>query len=82
MVEMADEKQSEKKAAIKQVAAAESIIQMALALPLGCAVGWLGGSWLDQKLHQGWIGVVGILLGAVGGFTQILRLAGRSAKRD
>jgi uncharacterized membrane protein YeaQ/YmgE (transglycosylase-associated protein family) len=53
------------------------MIQVAIALPLGCVLGWLAGSWLDRHFHQGWIGVTGILLGAVGGFIQIYRTATR-----
>jgi ATP synthase protein I len=56
---------------------AESMIQLAIALPLGCVLGWLFGSWLDRKFGTHWIGVVGILLGAAGGFIQIFRTASR-----
>ncbi len=59
---------------------AESFIQLAVALPVGCVVGWFLGHWVDGKLHQNWIGVVGILLGAVGGFIQIYRTATRYMK--
>jgi F0F1-type ATP synthase assembly protein I len=61
---------------------AESMIQLAIALPLGCLVGWLLGSWLDRHFHQEWMGVVGILLGAIGGFIQIFTTASRYLKRD
>ena len=56
---------------------AESLIQLALALPLGCVLGWFLGHWLDGKLHQNWIGVAGIVLGAVAGFLQIFRTASK-----
>jgi len=53
---------------------AESMIQLAIALPAGCVIGWLVGA--------GWIGTFirldfncGILLGAVAGFVQIFRTA-------
>ena len=59
---------------------AESFIQLAVALPVGCVLGWFLGHWLDGKLHQNWIGVAGILLGAVGGFIQIYRTATRYMK--
>ena len=59
---------------------AESMIQVAIGLPAGCLIGWLAGHWLDGKFHQGWIGVVGILLGAVGGFIQIFTIANRYMK--
>ncbi len=60
---------------------AESMIQLAIALPAGCLVGWLLGEWMGRHFHQGWMGVAGILLGAVGGFIQIFRLATGYLKR-
>lgn len=60
---------------------AESMIQLALALPAACAIGWLAGSWLDKHFHQHWIGIVGIVLGAIGGFIQIVTMASRYLKK-
>ncbi len=57
------------------------MIQLAIALPAGCVIGWLIGAWLDRHFHQNWIGIVGILLGAVAGFMQIFRTASRYLKR-
>ena len=65
-----------------QLVKAESFIQLAIALPAGCVIGWLIGAALDKHFHQHWIGVVGILLGAVGGFIQIFTMASRYLKRD
>jgi F0F1-type ATP synthase assembly protein I len=61
---------------------AESMVQLAIALPAGCVIGWLAGSWLDKHFHQGWISIVGILLGALAGFVQIFRTASRYLKND
>ncbi len=61
---------------------AESMIQLAIALPAGCLIGWVAGSWLDRHFHQSWISVVGILLGAVAGFVQIFTTASRFLKKD
>jgi ATP synthase protein I len=61
---------------------AESIIQVAIALPAGCVLGGLLGLWLDRHFHQGWIAVAGIGLGAVAGFIQMFRTASRYLKRD
>ncbi len=69
------------KGALGDLVKAESMIQLAIALPAGCVIGWLAGEWLDHHFHQGWISVVGILLGAVAGFVQIFRTASRYIKR-
>jgi len=69
------------KGALGDLVKAESMIQLALALPAGCVIGWLGGSWLDHHFHQSWIAIAGILLGAVAGFVQIFRTASRYIKR-
>ena len=67
--------------ALGQLVKAESFIQLAIALPAGCVIGWLIGAALDRHFHQHWIGVVGILVGAVGGFLQIFLMASRYLKR-
>jgi ATP synthase protein I len=61
---------------------AESMIQLAIALPAGCVIGWVIGSWLDRHFHQGWMSIAGILLGAVAGFVQIFTTAARFLKKD
>lgn len=70
-----------KKGAMGELVTAESMIQLAIALPAGCLVGWLLGAWLDRHFHQGWMGIAGILLGALGGFIQIFRVASGYLKR-
>lgn len=70
-----------KSGAPAELVTAESMIQMAIALPAGCLIGWLAGGWADRHFHQHWIGVAGILLGAAGGFIQIFRTASRFLKR-
>jgi ATP synthase protein I len=69
-----------KKHALGEVVKAESMIQLAIALPAGCVVGWLAGTWADHHFHQHWIGVAGIVLGAIAGFLQIFRTASRYLK--
>ena len=69
------------KGALGELVKAESMIQLALALPAGCVIGWLVGAWLDRHFHQNWMGIVGILLGAVAGFMQIFVTASRYLKR-
>jgi ATP synthase protein I len=61
---------------------AESMVQLALALPAGCFIGYAIGEGLDKHFHTGWIVVVGILLGAAGGFVAMFRTASRAMKRS
>jgi F0F1-type ATP synthase assembly protein I len=61
---------------------AESMIQLAIALPAGCLIGWLIGAWMDKHFHQSWISIAGIVLGAVAGFIQIFTTASRFLKND
>ena len=75
---MADE---DRKSAFGELVKAESMIQLAIALPAGCVIGWLAGAWLDKHFHQNWIGITGILLGAIGGFMQIFMTASRYLRR-
>ncbi len=77
-----NERVNGKKGALGELVTAESMIQLAIALPAGCLIGWLAGAWLDRHFHQGWMGIAGILLGAVGGFIQIFRTSSKYLKRD
>jgi ATP synthase protein I len=80
---MADEQNDGKKnGALGDLVKAESMVQLALALPAGCLIGALGGTALDKYFHTGWIAVVGILLGAAAGFISIYRTASKAMKRD
>jgi F0F1-type ATP synthase assembly protein I len=58
------------------------MVQLAIAIPAGCLIGWLLGSWLDLHFHQGWIAITGIVLGAVGGFIEIFVAASRYLKNN
>jgi ATP synthase protein I len=69
------------KGALGDLVKAESMIQLAIALPAGCVIGWLIGSWLDRHFQQTWISIAGILLGAAAGFMQIFLTASRYLKR-
>ncbi len=40
------------KGPLGELVKAESMIQLAIALPAGCVIGWLVGSWLDKHFHQ------------------------------
>jgi len=67
---------------LRDLVKAESMIQLALAVPAGCFVGLGIGYLLDRHFHTKWIVVAGMLLGAAGGFIQIFTAAARSLKRD
>ena len=80
---MADEGDKSKKdgGVLGSLVQAESMIQLALALPAGCLVGWGLGTLVDHYFHVGWAVVAGILIGAVAGFVQIFTTAARYMKR-
>ena len=60
---------------------AESMIQIALAVPAGCFAGLLIVYLLDRHFHTHWMVVAGMLLGAAGGFIQIFTTMSRMGKR-
>ena len=70
------------KGPLGELVKAESMVQLAIALPAGCLIGWLLGSWLDRHFHQHWFGIAGIVLGAVAGMIQIITTSARFLKRD
>lgn len=60
--------------AMKSLVQVESLIQLALLLPVATVIGWLAGVVLDRWLHQHWIFIAGLILGAAAGFVQIFRV--------
>jgi F0F1-type ATP synthase assembly protein I len=63
-----------KDGAMKSLVQVESLIQLALMLPVATVVGWLIGVGLDKWLHQHWIYIPGLILGATAGFVEIFRV--------
>ena len=61
---------------------AESMVQIALALPLSTVIGWVIGEAIGRHFHATWPGVVGLILGAVAGFVQIVRIANQANKKN
>ena len=59
----------------------ESMVQLAIALPAACLIGWLIGAAIDKHFHTTWVGLVGILIGAIAGFVQIFTTASRILNR-
>ena len=52
----------------------ETLIQLALFLPAAVVIGWAIGLALDRWLHQHWINIAGVIVGAAAGFVQIFRV--------
>lgn len=73
---------NDRKTLLRGLMRAESMVQLALALPLSTLIGWGLGDLLDHKLHQSWIGIVGLFLGAAAGFVQIIRIANQANRSD
>ena len=49
--------------------------QLAVIFPAATVVGWLIGLALDHSLHTTWLYIVGLLLGIVAGFVELIRTA-------
>lgn len=73
---------SDRKVVLRGLVRAESMVQIALALPLSTIIGWAIGDFLDHKLHHSWIAIVGLLLGVAAGFVQIIRLVNHANRSD
>jgi F0F1-type ATP synthase assembly protein I len=59
---------------------AESILQLALAIPAGAFVGLGIGYLLDRHFHTGWITLTLLFLGAAGGFVHLFTYLSRTSK--
>ena len=51
---------------------------LAVMLPLATLIGWAIGVGLDRWLHTTWLYLVGLILGIVAGFVELVRTATRS----
>jgi ATP synthase protein I len=60
---------------LKGIVQTESLIQIALVLPIALLIGWGFGAVLDHWLHQTWITVVGLILGMIAGMLEAVRMA-------
>jgi len=69
-----DQNRANRPALVDGIVRAERAIEIALVLPISLVVGWGLGALLDKWLHQHWIYLAGIVLGAVAGFIEMLRL--------
>jgi F0F1-type ATP synthase assembly protein I len=49
--------------------------QLAFVFPAATVVGWLIGAALDRWLHSTWLYLVGLILGIIAGFVELIRTA-------
>ncbi len=55
--------------------------ELAVMFPAATVVGWLIGAALDHWLHTKWLYLVGLLVGIVAGFVQLIRLVSSDADK-
>jgi F0F1-type ATP synthase assembly protein I len=55
--------------------------QLAFTLPAATVVGWLIGAGLDRWLHTTWLYLVGLVLGIIAGFVELIRLVTSSESK-
>ena len=68
------------KGALGDLVKVETMVQLGIALPIGCVVGWALGNWADKHFGTHLWAIVGILIGAVGGFIKIFQTAQKYMK--
>ena len=56
--------------------------QIAFIFPAATFVGWLFGLALDHSLHTKWLYLVGLILGIIAGFVELIRLVNTSDFQD
>ena len=54
--------------------------QLAFIFPAATVAGWLLGAGLDRWLHTTWLYLVGLILGIVAGFVELIRTAMSESK--
>ena len=52
--------------------------QLAIVFPAATVIGWLIGVALDRWLHTTWLYIVGLILGILAGFVELIRTAAKS----
>ena len=55
--------------------------QLAFVLPAATFVGWLIGAALDRWLHTGWLYLLGLMVGIVAGFVELIRTVTSSGSK-
>jgi F0F1-type ATP synthase assembly protein I len=69
----------EKKSMLVQLA---NYSQLAFTLPAATVAGWLLGLALDHWLHTTWLYLVGLILGIVAGFVELIRTVTSSDSKN
>ena len=59
-----------------------SYSQLAFIFPAATVVGWLIGAALDHWLHTTWLYLVGLILGIIAGFVELIRLVTSSESKS
>lgn len=65
-----DDRDSQKRSFLVLAARYSSL---ALALPASTFIGWVIGTLLDRWLHTTWLYLVGLILGIIAGFIELIR---------
>ena len=50
-----------------------SYSQLAVIFPAATVIGWLAGTALDRWLHTTWLYLLGLILGIIAGFVELIR---------
>lgn len=69
----------EKKSMLVQLA---NYSQLAFIFPAATVAGWLVGLALDHWLHMTWLYLVGLILGIVAGFVELIRTVTSSDSKN
>ena len=56
--------------------------QLAFVLPAATFAGWILGALVDRWLHTTWVYLVGLGLGIVAGFVELIRTVTRAEKEE
>lgn len=60
-------------------ARAGNYAQLAFVFPAATVIGWLIGVGLDKWLHTTWLYIVGLILGIIAGFVELIRTVSKNA---
>ena len=60
-------------------AQAGNYAQLAFVFPAATVIGWLIGVGLDKWLHTTWLYIVGLILGIIAGFVELIRTVSKNS---